>query len=98
MAKVLVYVSNNRDKVELYVENLRRGAHGISTEHTDNESGTKDFKFFEIDERDVDIAISTFTNQNAGQEVIIYRPFKSGIRPAGELVVKEISKDGVLPA
>jgi hypothetical protein len=95
-SKVLVLVNTPNNRVEAYVEGVRRGCFYITTEKVDMNSGTP--KLYEVEEKDLNTIITQLTTFNPGVEVVAYKPCLSGIRPAGEMVIKEISKDGELPA
>ena len=96
MAKVLVLINTPDNRAETYLEGFDRHCSYIVTDKVgfDGE-GTP--RFYELDEKFVDGALTLLTQWNPGMEVVVYKPYRSGIRPAGELSVKEISKEGILP-
>lgn len=57
----------------------------------------KEGEFFFIEDSDVDEAMRGFAQQNPGCEVRVYSLEQSGQCPAGPMVVKKITSDGVLP-
>ena len=93
--KVLVFINSPHNRVETFMDGLRRNCSFIATEKVSIDSGSP--KLYEVEEKELEIAISNLTIWNPGVEVVAYRPYKSAIRPAGDLVMKEISKDGELP-
>lgn len=100
LTKYLVRVDKLQDEYHpgVVFANARREAFGVPTIAQDSESTpSMDFHFYEVADVDIDVAISHLTSRHPGVEIVVYAPIKSGIRPAGELVSKSISKDGVLP-
>ena len=55
-------------------------------------------EFFEVDETDLDAAVVVLTAMNPGKEVRVYDLVQVSERPAGPLVTKKVTKEGVLPA
>lgn len=52
---------------------------------------------FDVEERDVDAALRELTQLNPGREVEVLTVIKSAVRPPGELVIKNVTKEGVTP-
>lgn len=76
----------------------RRESFGVPTEKCNaDDTNPSHFQFYEVAETDLDAAIHDLTKRHPGVEVVVYAPVKCGVRPAGELVSKNISKNGVLP-
>jgi hypothetical protein len=99
MSKVLVMVNDPNQRAAGYVLDFRGSAYFIPTDKVGYEEDTNNPpKFWEINEEHVSNFINALTKRHPGVEVVAYRPYISGIRPAGEITLKEISKDGVLPA
>jgi hypothetical protein len=48
-------------------------------------------------EKDVDAVIAKITAAHVGAEVKAFKIFKTGQRAAGPIVIREVTKDGVLP-
>lgn len=101
MARVLVRVKKGR-AMEFYAgDNFRHHAQVILTPRVETDSEVvfaKQGEFFEVEERDIEAALSYFTAEHPGADVTVYAATHQGVRPAGELVMKKITKDGILPA
>lgn len=52
---------------------------------------------FRTTERDVEALVKQVTKDNAGKEVHVFKLVSVAIRPAGDIVTKEVTKDGILP-
>jgi hypothetical protein len=70
---------------------LANGPYGDGRDYTQCE-------FFEIEEQDLDGFVSELTRQHPGKEVRVYTLSQVSERPAGDMVTKKVTKDGVLPA
>jgi hypothetical protein len=57
----------------------------------------KQGEFFEVNERHVDTFIAYAARENPGCAVEVYELKKVGQCPPGEYVLKEVTKDGILP-
>ena len=55
------------------------------------------FQFFEVEDRDVDMVVDNLTKIFPGREIRCYVLESEAIRPAGELVRKKVTKEGILP-
>lgn len=63
-----------------------------------NSNFVKEAEFFEIDESpDVDLLMRTLAEQNPGCEVRVFRLSAVSQCPAGPIVVKSVTADGILP-
>jgi hypothetical protein len=96
MAKVLILINTPNNRAETYLEGLDRHCHYITTDKVGFDDGGTP-RLYEVDEKFVDGALTLLTEWNPGMEVVAYKPYRSGIRPAGEMTLKEISKEGILP-
>jgi len=98
--KVLIRVANGPEvfNPEVVFPNARRNATALTTKAT-NEDMTDllHYNYYEVDLRDVDISLAELTTRNPGKEVIAYLPHKTAMRPPGELVIRSITENGVLP-
>ena len=52
---------------------------------------------FLVDDRDVQNALEIFSSENPGREVQVYNLEQIAVCPAAPMIVKQVSKDGVLP-
>lgn len=57
----------------------------------------KEGEFFLVEEDDVELFLKLFAEANPGHEVQVYTLTQSAQCPAGPMVVKKVTKDGVLP-
>jgi hypothetical protein len=55
-------------------------------------------EFFDVDERDAEQCLAFLCKRHPGVEVSIHTMTKTGICPAGDLVMKNVSAEGILPA
>ncbi len=62
-----------------------------------NESFHDDGEFFEVNEADLPRIVAALARGNPGKDVHIYELTSVSVCPAGDLVVKKVTKDGVLP-
>lgn len=100
MSMVFVRVKPTREpyKPEIVFDGARNHAYGIPTEKFNAETGTTIMHtFFEVDNRDIDAALRDLTQNHPGCEVEVLEVIKSAVRPAGDIVIKNVTKDGVLP-
>ena len=63
----------------------------------DGEGSYNACEFFEVDEIDVEATVLVLTAQNPGKEVRVYDLIQVSERPAGDMVTKKVTKEGVLP-
>lgn len=84
---------------EIVFANNRRSSFAVPTRDRLADDGVPnlEYDFYEVAKEDIDSALADITSRNPGVEVIAYMPVKSGVRPAGEMVIKSISEKGVLP-
>ena len=83
---------------EIVFRENRRTSFAVPTrERTNDDTSINEFDYYEVDAVDVDSALKELTQINPGVEFIAYAPMKSAIRPAGDMVTKNISDKGVLP-
>lgn len=100
MARALLRVKRS-ESVEFFGgDRMRYQPRMILTDKIDQDSQNyiKHGEFFEIEEVDIEAAIMSFARENPGCEVFVYLMTHSGVCPPGDLVMKTVSKDGVLPA
>ncbi len=100
MSLLLVRVKPTREvyKPEIVFDGARSRSYAIPTEKFNEETGdTIRHTFFEIDKRDIDAALMDLTKNHPGCEVEVLEVIKSAVRPAGDIVIKNVTKDGVLP-
>lgn len=101
MAKVLVRVQRSKNQWEIFLSRDFRHAapNVIGTSKVEPEQdSTRTAEFFEVDERDAKVAVAEFAKVNPGCEVQVYAMTMAGVCPPGDLVLKEVTKDGVLPS
>ena len=78
---------------------LRRGASGVTMEQLrDHDDYRHRGEIFVVDERDVVAAVRILATENPGKDVLVYDLQQVSVCPAAEMVTKNVSKDGVLPA
>lgn len=101
MAKVLVHVNNletwetNENLQERYRRFLPRV---FVTRKLDADRGGLDrASFWECEDTETDALIRDLTRLNPGKEVRVYTMVSESVRPAGELVTKQVTADGILP-
>ncbi len=63
--------------------------------HEDNVEA--DCEMWACYEKDVDAVIAKVATEFPGVEIKAFKLFKMGQRPAGPCVIREVTKDGVLP-
>ena len=101
MTQVLVRIKR-KSGVEFYGgDRFARHPRYFGSPRVDNHEDAEPIKqaeFFEVHERDLATAMRQFADQNPGCEVIAYAMTHSAITPPGEFVLKQVTKDGVLPA
>lgn len=64
----------------------------------DRSNFTKEGEIFLVEPDDVEIAMRCFAEANPGCEVQVYNLEASAQCPAAPMVVKNVTKDGILPA
>ena len=52
---------------------------------------------FEVDDQHTDALLAELAEGNPGCEIRVYNLEKTGVCPAAALVMKQVSKDGILP-
>lgn len=53
--------------------------------------------FWEVDETEVESLVRDLTRLNPGVPVRVYKLTSESVRPAGDMVTKQVTADGVLP-
>lgn len=100
MSMILVRVKPVHEpyKPEIVFDGARSHSYAIPTEKFNEEIGiTIRHTLFEVDKRDIDAALRDLTQNHPGCEVEVLEVIKSAVRPAGDIVIKNVTKDGVLP-
>lgn len=99
MSKVLILVKENANewRPEVVFDGSRRAGHVVRTLPYNEERHPAQHELFEIDEVDVDAALEHLTRNFPSRSVGVYRMEKEGIRPPAEMVLKNVTKDGVFP-
>lgn len=102
MSKILIRVGSlphEHPSREIFIEAADVVVYGIEHKEVDHEnSELQDYIFFEVEERDVDFILEELTMNHPNKEIRAYREYRSGIRPAGDIIYKEVSEKGSLPA
>lgn len=95
----LVRVSRTPEQ-EAFFGELRHGGMGINPPHVDNMELFRHMggEFFMIDERDLTVAIQYLAEENPGKEVQVYDLVSISVCPAAEMITKQVTKEGILPA
>lgn len=99
---VLVYVRNNGFRPEYFYDERRAPVTvvPVGSSFEGRDYTTEDMsrhRLFEVHEENLNEFISWVTRQNPGCEVEVYHLKQSAIRPAGELVTRNVTENGVLP-
>jgi hypothetical protein len=55
-------------------------------------------EFFEIEDIDLEATVKLFATSNPGMEVQVYQMTQESICPAGDMVTKQVTKEGILPS
>lgn len=100
--KVLVRVVRNAFLPEVAIRGehrIRRFPNAILTRelNTERSDFTTEGEFFLVEETEVDAVVRTLAEANPGHEVQTYTMTSSAQCPAGPMVLKKVTKDGVLP-
>jgi hypothetical protein len=94
----LVRVARTPDQ-EAYFPELRHGGRGFNPPHVDNMELFRSMgEFFWIEEKDMSVAISSLAEENPGKEIQVYDLTSISICPAAEMITKQVTKEGILPA
>jgi hypothetical protein len=95
----LVRVARTPDQ-EAYFHELRHGGRGINPPHVDNMELFRNMggEFFLIEEKDLRAAIQLLAEENPGKEIQVYDLVSISICPAAEMITKQVTKEGILPA
>lgn len=100
--KLLIRVVRNAFQPEVNIvtdHRLRRFPSAIMTREMNVERTdfTHEGEFFLCNEEDLDPTVRALAEANPGREVQVYNLMQSAQCPAGEMVMKKVTKDGVLP-
>lgn len=99
MSTVLIRIKRS-EETDFYAESFRVAPRAVLTDEVDLDT-TRNFvkqaEFFMVNDMDVKTALQEFARVNPGCEVQVFTLTQSGICPPGELVLKSVTKDGVLP-
>jgi hypothetical protein len=60
-------------------------------------SALAECEFFFIEEEDTDTIVTELARVNPGKEIQVYDLSRVSVCPAGEMVTKKVTKEGVLP-
>lgn len=95
-------------EVRVYFPDVRHHVEGLETKEFKlrnqrdfnglNEDYMNEGEFFIVDDRDLEHVVGHLARSNPGKEIRVYDMVSVSVCPAGEMVTKKVSKDGVLPS
>lgn len=102
MALLRVFDSKAREVIYTHMHDLGVDVGGILTKpqspHIREEGADiDDFQFFEVDDKRVNAVVDALTAVFPGKDIQVYTMTESAVRPAGDIVRKKVTKEGVLP-
>jgi hypothetical protein len=102
MSDVLVYVAK-KPEIQIDFPELRGGARALRVSGRDEEDILHSYRYngdlFVVNDpaRSLDVAVKILAAENPGKEIRVYTLTQISTCPAGEMVTKKVSKEGVLP-
>lgn len=99
MRKLVVIERHGDGELTLYFEDVNAEVTGFNPDRVpDNVHKTaRNIMFFSVPDKKVAAFVEYAAKQNPGCEVQVYTLEKVGQCPAGDYVMKDVTKDGVLP-
>jgi hypothetical protein len=100
MAQKLVRIDRGRQEIAFYYEEVGFDVEAIGPSKIEHGGVPyhKQASFFSVDERHIDAFIRQLAKDNPGCPVEVYSLGAVGQCPAGDFVLKEVTKNGVFPA
>jgi hypothetical protein len=99
MSKVIIYVSahENAHRPEVVFDGGRTHSRVLPVKGFSEDTAYMEHELFEVDERDINVALEQLTRIHPSRDVGVYRLEKLAVRPPSDIVIRNVTKDGVLP-
>ena len=99
MKKLVMIDRHGEAEFSVYFEECNTEVIALNPYHTAEgvQKNTRNISFFLVHDKKVDAFVEYASKQNPGCEIQVYTMSKVGQCPAGDYVVKDVTKDGVLP-